>query len=1335
MLLMSVTLFANNGENPLIELNLCSGQTMTWEEYLEMRECNAEDYEMEKASNASKFSAEEALVNNTSGAWSNIINMPIIPVAVAHMPNGKLMTWSAKDRFAFGGNLGRTYTAIFDPATNSSEEILIEHTSHDMFCPGTNMLPDGRILVTGGSSSNKTSTYDPFTGQWSAAAEMNIPRGYHSNVTLASGATFLIGGSWSGGVGGKDAEIWSEKTGWFRLPGVTVDVITLGINSSQPVQHDDYFPWLWVAPNGKLFHAGPSPQMHWIDPEGVGSFTGAGIRGNDNYSINGSTVMYDIGKLLKTGGAGTFENQSPANDNTYIIDINGNNAITTQVGDLNFARNYFNTVVLPSGEVLVIGGIPTSHAFSDTDSRYIPELWSPITQSWTQMAAMQVPRNYHSVAILMTDGRVFSGGGGLCNTCSTNHPDAEIFSPPYLFNSNGTLATRPVINNAPTTVDYNSTIQVSTNTNINSFVFVRMSSGTHSTNNEQRRIPLVKTNLGNNQYQLAVPGRNLLPPGMYMLFAMNNNGTPGIAKVIKLGDDINDCTPQSEPDLGGTGLTGQYFNNSNFTNLILERLDATVNFNWGINVPVSGVGADTYSVRWEGGIEVPRSGTYTFYTNSDDGVRLWINNKLMVDNWTDHSVTEDVGMIHLEPGQRYEITLEYYENTGEALMELRWSGPGINKKIIPAKYLFPMSECLVNEPCDDNDFCTSNDVYDIDCNCAGVFQDSDGDGICDTNDSCPNLNNNLIGTSCDDGSSSTINDVYQSDCTCSGVPDNGGGDPNCDDVNIIVGTGTITVEGMDGAPVVALKIMDANWQMIYQCFQSCNAPTEVISVTAGLYRIYVDYYTADYVPVCQVQENYNIGGNGCTDNDNDGVCAADDCDDSNAAIPTTVGTTCDDGNPNTINDVILNDGCTCAGTPDSGNGNCNNVVITTGNGTITVSGMDGAPITALRIFDTNWETIYQCFQVCAIPIESHAVADGLYHVFVDYYSTNYVLLCSVAQDVTVGGTGCTDNDGDGICVNQDCNDNNPNIPTTVGTSCDDGDPNTINDVIQSDGCTCIGTPDTGDGNCNVIYTIGTDNITISGLTSGHVIIQVFDSNWSFVFNCLDNCNTPVELVDNLSPGTYYVKTALYDASWNPICEVNEFESVGTLLEANAFPEVLFFNVVKNNGQANLNWVVNTEYKTDQFVVQRSANGFDFYDLFEIAPMSNSHLNVVYQEQDEMPLPGTNFYRIKQILEGGSTRYSVTKVLKFDFDADHFRVFPNPSSGKLNVDISALEATEVEVVLYNLYGVALIKKQYNSDHANMLELDLSTFENGMYQILIKGKDQRAVTKKVLLMRNY
>tara|TARA_R110000868_G_scaffold90110_1_gene250370 strand:- start:1621 stop:5709 length:4089 start_codon:yes stop_codon:yes gene_type:complete len=492
------------------------------------------------------------------GQWSNPIPFGIVPVAVANLPDGRLITWSSQFRDTYiGSGDGATFTEIFDPFMGVNGQALGEFTSntdHDMFCPGINNLADGRILSAGGTSSTKTSIYNPATGLWSVASEMNIPRGYQGNVTLSDGSVFTLGGSWSGGDdpltnGGKDAEIWSPETGWTLLPGITgADLFTNSdlAKELQGLYRVDNHAWLWPAPNGQIFHAGPGEMMHWINVENGGSITSAGLRGNDTYSMKGTTVMFDIGKILKVGGAesygGTDPAFVPAKDNSYVIDVNNPNNVTVTATNNNllFSRTMHNSTVLPNGEVLVTGGLDRAEVFSDTGARLTAELYNPDTNSWRTVAGMATPRTYHSVGILMVDGRVFVGGGGLCDGSNpdecVNHFDAEIYSPPYLFNSNGTLATRPTID-APEIADYNTSIQVNGSVNVQEFNLIRFSAATHSTNNEQRRVPLTFTGTNGN-YTVAIPDRNLLPPGYYMLFALNNNGVPSIAETIKIGSAI-----------------------------------------------------------------------------------------------------------------------------------------------------------------------------------------------------------------------------------------------------------------------------------------------------------------------------------------------------------------------------------------------------------------------------------------------------------------------------------------------------------------------------------------------------------------------------------------------------------------------------------------------------------------------------------------------------------------------------------------------------------------------------------------------------------------------------
>ena len=141
---------------------------------------------------------------------------------------------------------------------------------------------------------------------------------------------------------------------------------------------------------------------------------------------------------------------------------------------------------------------------------------------------------------------------------------------------------------------------------------------------------------------------------------------------------------------GAEGLMGEYYHGSAgnpWRELIMERIDPTVDFNWAADSPDPSINADGFAVRWTGMIEVPASATYTFHTQTDDGVRLYVDGQLIINNWTDHSDTHDSGDIPLKSGRQYEIILEFYENGGSAVCELSWESPTIAREAIPSQYL------------------------------------------------------------------------------------------------------------------------------------------------------------------------------------------------------------------------------------------------------------------------------------------------------------------------------------------------------------------------------------------------------------------------------------------------------------------------------------------------------------------------------------------------------------------------------------------------------------------------------------------------------------------------
>lgn len=488
-----------------------------------------------------------APASHNRARWDGPYTMPIVPVAASNLPDGRILTWAATAKMDFRNSMERTSTSIFNPATNASTDERISNTQHDMFCPATAQLPDGRLLVSGGSTNRQTSLYDPVSDTWSRGADMNIGRGYHSAAVLANGSVLTMGASWSGGRFMKEGEVWSAGRGWELKPNLRVN--SMITDDSEGIYRADNHMWLFTGPTGEVFHAGPSRAMHWLTTSGNGRVRNAGNRGNDRDAMNGTAVMYDIGKILTVGGAEDY-NRSNGSRRAYTIDINGGpgNVEVERVGNLAEPRTLHNAVVLPNGEVVIVGGQQYARIFSDVDANMTTEIWNPRTQQFRSLESeMQVPRTYHSVALLMKDGRVFVGGGGLCGACPTNHPDAEILTPPYLLNANGRPATRPVLSGAPNRARAGQQIDVRVDTNgEHTFALVRTSSVTHSVNNDERRVPVTAAALGGGRHRITIPrNRNVVIPGNYFLFAMNADGVPSIASTVRISG--NTATTSTNP--------------------------------------------------------------------------------------------------------------------------------------------------------------------------------------------------------------------------------------------------------------------------------------------------------------------------------------------------------------------------------------------------------------------------------------------------------------------------------------------------------------------------------------------------------------------------------------------------------------------------------------------------------------------------------------------------------------------------------------------------------------------------------------------------------------------
>ena len=459
---------------------------------------------------------------NQVGQWGPVVSWPFAFASAASLPDGRIAAWGANNLRSFsGGNF--TYSSIWDPATG--QFLSRNHNDHPMFCAIPTMMEDGRVFVNGGdANTNKTSIFDYRTNQWTRANNMNTGRWYPGSVMLPGDKAFTM----LGRPGGPYPEVWTAGNGWSLLTGANLNNGVLNYTGYQST----WLPYVHLMPNGNIFHSGPTTQMNIIDPNGNGSITSAGLT-NSWYPKYSTSIMYDEGKILVAGGAANDTSTAPGTNQAMIIDVNGPTPTKTTIATMGYARKFNNGVILPNGEVLVVGGNTSGREFSDQGSILAAEIWNPTTQTWREVANMSVPRNYHSVALLMTDGRVWSGGGGLCN-CSADHPDHQVYSPPYLFNADGSLATRPTISSAPTVATHGDSIAVQATIGIQKFSLIKLSGITHNLNSDLHYVN-VPFSGSNGQYQLTLHNNpNVLTPGYWMLFAINSQGTPSLASVMQI---------------------------------------------------------------------------------------------------------------------------------------------------------------------------------------------------------------------------------------------------------------------------------------------------------------------------------------------------------------------------------------------------------------------------------------------------------------------------------------------------------------------------------------------------------------------------------------------------------------------------------------------------------------------------------------------------------------------------------------------------------------------------------------------------------------------------------
>jgi hypothetical protein len=494
------------------------------------------------------FQTELAAASSlATGEWGDVFTLPNVAIHAHLLPTGTVLFWGRRSQpgaSAFASlNQHATHPFIWDPATKTSTPTPRPKDSAgndiNLFCSGHTFLADGRLMVVGGhlfdsEGLQESTIYDPQTNAWSAGPLMNAGRWYPTAVTLADGSVLVCAGSFTTGtpqpppnnqpiVTNIVPQVWDNSpwTSLSSLPGLPL------------------YPRMHLAPDGRVFMSGTNAESFFLDTRPPGTWVPSSVRhaGNRDYC---PSVMYDVGKIIYLGGGNDGGTNLPSNV-VEVIDLNQQPAAWRTIQPMHFRRRQHNATLLPDGTVLVTGGTqgPGFNGLAPMQPVHTAELWDPVTEQWTILSDEAQDRCYHSTALLLPDATVLSAGGGeyqptnqlVPNDPKDTHADAQIFSPPYLFRG-----PRPVINSAPATLRYGQTFDVGTSSpaQIKKISLVRLSSVTHSFDQNQRINFLEFSPTAGAITVKAPPNANVCPPGHYMLFLLNELLVPSVARIVRV---------------------------------------------------------------------------------------------------------------------------------------------------------------------------------------------------------------------------------------------------------------------------------------------------------------------------------------------------------------------------------------------------------------------------------------------------------------------------------------------------------------------------------------------------------------------------------------------------------------------------------------------------------------------------------------------------------------------------------------------------------------------------------------------------------------------------------
>ncbi|MGI0020449.1 MAG: galactose oxidase-like domain-containing protein [Nitrososphaera sp.] len=490
------------------------------------------------------------------GGWQLGGQTHAAAVHAASLYNGKIL-YVAGSGFYGQNELGPFEQGIYDPVADTAQPL--SNINEDLFCCSHSPLPDGNILLTGGTLTynnrsangkwlglNAAWIYDTASNSLRKIASMSHGRWYPTQVPLPDGRVLVVGGYDEYGIQNRLAEMFDPATETWSIvydPGSTVTYCVgegedpaIMPGAGQPCYGPGVadnvllYPRMHLMPNGLVAVCGQSKTMRTFNPAtGDWNFAGNMLFGSTRGY--GSSVLLPLqntaaetGSILIFGGTATADDF--ATNTAEILTPSGTALQSRFTSPSQFGRKHPIPVIMPDGKILVIGGTTFQNSFATRIME--AELFDPVTEAWTTLPAMTVPRQYHSSALLLADGRVWAAGTTYSKT--SRELQVEYFVPSYY------SATRPTISGAPVMGPYGGTITVPTpdGLDIDAVSLVTVGTETHAYNSDQRLVWLQIQSKTATEVVVSAPiSANIAPPGYYYIFILKQ-GIPSVAQAIKI---------------------------------------------------------------------------------------------------------------------------------------------------------------------------------------------------------------------------------------------------------------------------------------------------------------------------------------------------------------------------------------------------------------------------------------------------------------------------------------------------------------------------------------------------------------------------------------------------------------------------------------------------------------------------------------------------------------------------------------------------------------------------------------------------------------------------------